>query len=632
MKTSRPLALVIMGVSGSGKTTIGKLLAKKTGFTFIDADEFHPPSNIEKMKQGVPLNDDDRVPWLETLHTEISKFLRKKENCILACSALKHDYRRMLDNGLEANIKFIHLDGTIDTIRDRMASRSAHFMPPDLLASQFVTLEYPVEAMVYPIDSTPEQITEGILYDLSEKAEFGVIGMGVMGSSISRNLARHNFKLALYNREVKGKEESLAVKLVDSHPPMKDALAFNDLNAFVQSLQAPRKILLMIPSGEAVDEVIEQLSTLLSPGDAIIDGGNSHYEKTGQRNKKLKQKGICFLGCGISGGEKGALNGPSLMPGGQKTAYLLAAPFLKSIAARDKQDKPCCSFLGQDGAGHFVKMVHNGIEYAEMQLLAEMYFLMKQAGYSPEDMHKLFTDFNKGEMSGYLLEITANIMNHYENGELLLEQILDKAGNKGTGSWATIAAAKTGVPATMIGEALFARYLSFFREKRKTLEDIYPKKQTAFKIDPEELMKACQLARIINHSQGFDLLRQKARQETYSYQLHEVARLWTNGCIIRSELMDQLSESLKTETEIFMQREITEKVKIYKPFLTATVTRAMSAGIAVPVLSSALNYLNGMTTARGPANMIQAQRDYFGAHKYQKINDDTQEFYHTQWE
>ncbi|WP_224490326.1 NADP-dependent phosphogluconate dehydrogenase [Robertkochia flava] len=631
MKTPRPLALIIMGVSGSGKSTIGHLLSRATGITFIDADAYHPEANLRKMKHGVPLNDEDRKPWLERLHELIETHIDKEESCILACSALKDNYRRILDKGIEHHVKFIHLDGDISTIRERIHSRSGHFMPPDLLTSQFLTLEKPVEALVYSIESDPEDICNSILEDLTVKAEFGVIGMGVMGCSISRNLATKHIRLALYNREAEG-EEALAEKRIKTYPELKEAKGFNDLQEFTSSLSKPRKILLMVPSGVAVNQVVGQLKALLDPGDVIIDGGNSHYKDTQRLSRELQEAGIWFLGCGISGGEKGALTGPSLMPGGHPEGYLIASPYLWLLAAKDKNGAPCCSYLGKDGSGHFVKMVHNGIEYAEMQLLAELYHLMKRGEYSSEKMHEVFSAFNGGPLESYLLSITCDILNYYENGELLLDAILDKAGNKGTGSWASVAGAKTGTPVSMITASLFARYVSFFKEKRVRLNQSFTPPQEPISLEPEILKQAYTLARFMNHVQGFELLQAGISEESYSYALHEVARIWTQGCIIRSVLMETLSATLKDQPEIMLQEETIETAASCRSALQTVIIAAIKGNVATPALSAALNYLNGITEANSPANLIQAQRDYFGAHKYQKREDPSSDFYHTQWE
>ncbi|WP_168731271.1 NADP-dependent phosphogluconate dehydrogenase [Robertkochia marina] len=632
MNTLRPLALVVMGVSGSGKSTIGKLLSSKTDIPFIEGDHYHPEENIQKMTKGVALTDEDRIPWLRQLARVIHDHLEKGSSCILSCSALKADYRRILETDHNAQVKFIYLHGTPEMIVKRMADRQSHFMPLELLTSQFETLEYPVEASRYDTVDTPEHIANTIIHDLSQKTEFGVAGMGVMGSSISRNLASKDFRMALYNREVKGKEEQVAEQLKQAYGELTEAMAFNNLSDFVASLQSPRKILLMVPSGDAVDQLINDLLPLLSKGDVIIDGGNSHYKESSRRLNELRKKGIFFLGCGISGGEKGALEGPSLMPGGSSEGWVISRPFLMVLAARDKNNHPCCSFTGGMGSGHFIKMIHNGIEYAEMQLLAELYHLHKRSGQSAKEISKAFSSYNSGELNSYLLTITCSILSYQDNEGLLLETILDKAGNKGTGSWATISAAELGLPATMIASALFARYLSYFKDKRTAYDREYKFPKPTVNLEPNSIKNAYALARIINHIQGFEILQSYLKNVDHGCELSEVARLWTNGCIIRSELMNSLVEQLKTSSDLLLITQIKEQVQAWKPALESLIIEAIHAGIAVPSFTAALNYLNGITEKKGPANLIQAQRDFFGAHKYQKENDRTEKYYHTNWE
>ena len=632
MNTLRPLALVIMGVSGSGKSTIGKLLSAKTEIPFIEGDDYHPEKNIEKMTKGIALTDEDRIPWLRKLTRVIHDHLENGSSCILSCSALKDGYRRILEAGHSQQVKFIYLHGTPEMIVKRMAGRQRHFMPLELLTSQFDTLEYPVEALRYDTVNTPEYIVNTIIQDLSQKAEFGVAGMGVMGSSISRNLAAKHFRIALYNREVKGKEEQVAKQLKQDHHELTEAKAFNNLSDFVESLQSPRKILLMVPSGDAVEQLINDLLPLLSKGDVIIDGGNSHYKDSCRRFDELSNKGIYFLGCGISGGEKGALEGPSLMPGGSKEGWVIARPFLMAMAARDKNNQPCCSYIGDKGSGHFIKMIHNGIEYAEMQLLAELYHLHKRSGQSTEETAKAFVSYNSGELNSYLLSITCSILSYQADKGLLLDTILDKAGNKGTGSWATISAAELGLPATMIASALFARYLSYFKDQRTTYDQEYEFSKPTVSLEHNTLKDAYALARIINHIQGFEIMQSYLKNVEHGCELSEIARLWTDGCIIRSELMNSLVQQLKSSSELLLIPEIKTQVQAWKPALELVIIEAIRAGIAVPSFTAALNYLNGITEMRGPANLIQAQRDFFGAHKYQKENDPTEKYYHTNWE
>jgi 6-phosphogluconate dehydrogenase len=450
-----------------------------------------------------------------------------------------------------------------------------------------------------------------------EKKEFGLVGLGVMGKSLSRNLAGKGYKLALFNRHITGKEEDVAIQFVSAFQELAQAQGFDDLKAFVQSLDRPRKIFLMVNAGAATDAVIEDLIPLLDPGDIIMDGGNSFYKDTQRRMERLAELGLHFLGCGVSGGEKGALEGPSIMPGGAQAAYGMVQPYLESIAAKDNNAQPCCTYIGNGGAGHFVKMVHNGIEYAEMQLIAEVYFILRQGmGYSPDAIAAIFEQWLKTDAASYLLEITVDILRVREGTGWLLDEVLDAASNKGTGGWATAAAAELGVPATMISEALFARYLSAFVKERSTAAQGFVNAHTTFTQDTDHLRDAYQLARIINHHQGIHLIDAASTTYHWGLNLPELARVWTNGCIIRSVLMEQLIAALKDTNRLLLYPNLGQKAQNFKQNLSETVINALTAGLEIPCLSVALNFLNGYTNIHSPMNIIQAQRDYFGAHTY----------------
>ena len=341
----------------------------------------------------------------------------------------------------------------------------------------------------------------------------GVIGLGVMGKSLSRNLAQKGFRLALYNRHVLGSEENVAQTFKEAHVALEDALAFDDLTAFVNTLETPRKIILMVNAGTAVDEVLNDLSSLLTSGDIVLDGGNSHYLDTQRRIKTFIDKGLHFLGAGISGGEKGALEGPSIMPSGNEQAYGELKPFLEAIAAKDDQGKACCTYVGEQGSGHFVKMIHNGIEYAEMQLIAECYALLKHAHFSNEQISALFNSWCD-DVGSYLLQISARILQVKEEGEFLIDQILDKAGNKGTGKWSTATIANSGQAASLIPSALLARYLSFFKEKRELAAQTYATPEEKVTVDINTLKAAYRFSRIVNHHQGFALIAEVSKYES----------------------------------------------------------------------------------------------------------------------
>jgi len=360
---------IVMGVSGVGKTTIGKALAQQTGISFYDADDFHSKENKTKMAAGIPLQDQDRWPWLDRIVAQYP--LWKDKGAIVACSALKESYRTRLKVD-QLQVKTIHLFASFSSVAQRLAARKAHFFNSDLLQSQFDTLEAPKSGIVCDATLSKKVIVQHIMNAIQrdQASPLGLIGLGVMGKSLARNFANHEIPLSLFNRHVPGVEEKVALQCIRSYPELKDCKGFEDMELFVNSLSLPRKIFLMVNAGPAVDAVITSLAPYLTEGDIIMDGGNSHYLDTERRVKELKDKGIHFLGVGVSGGEKGALKGPSIMPGGTTEAYRQVAPFLEAIAAKDTHGQSCCAKVGRGGAGHFVKMIHNGIEYAEMKLIA----------------------------------------------------------------------------------------------------------------------------------------------------------------------------------------------------------------------------------------------------------------------
>ena len=620
-----------MGVSGVGKSTIGKLLADQLSIPFFDGDDYHPEANKKKMANGHPLNDDDRYDWLLNLN-RLANDQIANTSCVIACSALKESYRELLKKGIETNIKWVLLYGSFDQVFERIQQRTSHFMPTSLLKSQFDTLEEPIEALKINIRETPQNITTYIVNELQEKSEFGIIGLGVMGKSLARNLASHNFTLSMFNRHVAKLEENIAEDFKNEHSELSKTLAFDDLTKFVNSLQSPRKIMLMVNAGKPVDAVVESLIPLLSKDDVIIDGGNSHYKKTQERIDLLNNHQIHFIGAGVSGGEQGALKGPSIMPGGNADAYKLIQPYLESIAAKNKHNQPCCTYIGSGGSGHFIKMVHNGIEYAEMQLLAEAYFILKNAGKNPDEIADILESWSTAANS-YLLEITISILRKKEEGGWLIDNILDTSGNKGTGNWTTIATAELGMPSTMIPASLFARYISAFKTERIEMNEVYSTdRNNIFLIDEGELLNAYQLARIVNHHQGFKLLSQASNAYDWNLNLSKIAGIWTNGCIIRSTLMEELIDLLKNDDNILLNSTIVLQVRALRSSLNRVVSQAVLHEITIPCLSEATNFLNGYSTANSSANIIQAQRDFFGAHTYQRVDDASGTFYHTNWE
>jgi 6-phosphogluconate dehydrogenase len=617
-----------MGVSASGKSTIGKLLASELRFPFFDADDFHPEYNIKKMASGQALNDLDREGWL----LELNDLARREPNAIIACSALKEAYRILLRKDLSKEVHFVYLKGSYEQIYDRMTEREGHMMPVSLLQSQFDTLEEPSDALTVSVSLTPETIIKQIMNEINPKCDFGLIGLGVMGKSLCRNLINNDVKLAMYNRFVAGVEEGVAADFKQAYN-LDSSAAFEDLEQFVESLNTPRKIMLMVSAGPAIDHIIEELVPLLDEEDIIIDGGNSHYSDTKRRMEYLNKEGVHFIGTGVSGGEEGALKGPSIMPGGNQQAYEQIKPFLEAIAAKDKNGKPCCTYIGTEGSGHFVKMVHNGIEYAEMQLLAELYQLCRFGkGMQPEQIADLFESWKAEGLDSFLLEITANILREKEDDKYLIDLILDKAGNKGTGNWTTVAASQLGFPATMITAALYARYVSAHKESRKQAASIFRfEKSSALDCSLDDMREAYRVGRIINHHQGFELIRSASDTFAWNLDLSAIAGIWTNGCIIRSELMERLIEPLKEALPILLQRDQLTILKTGRENLTALNISGLKAGFNLPCFTAALNFLNGYTESKGSANIIQAQRDYFGAHRYQRVDDHSGKTYHTVW-
>ena len=620
--------IIVMGVSGSGKTTIGKQLALALDIPFFDADDFHPKSNIEKMSNGIPLNDEDRLPWLQNLNRHL--IAHKNSGAVLACSALKESYREILSEGIF--IDWVYLKADFDLIKERMLDRKDHFMPLELLQSQFNTLETPNYGIHVSNTSTPTEIVKKILSNLTKNhnSYFGVYGLGVMGKSLALNMLNKGFSLSVYNIDTPNEKNVVSNFLESAKNDL--LMGYTDAKKFVDSLARPRKILLMVKAGDVVDIVIKQLTPFLNEGDIIIDGGNSHYLDTKQRIEELKAKGIHFVGLGVSGGEEGALKGPSLMPGGNIEAYHEISDVLEAIAAKDKSNKPCCTFIGNEGAGHFVKMVHNGIEYGEMQLLAELYHLLrKQLTY--EEIAKVFNEWNKGEQSSYLLEITAKILLVKEGNNYLLDQILDKAGNKGTGSWSSIAALQNGLPTTVKTAAVFARYISSFKNDRTwlsgELDNLADENQL---IDLDTLKEAYDFARTINMHQGLELIRKTSEENTWDIHLTEVLRIWTNGCIIKSERLEIWKDVIANSQSLLADKKTIIALNQQEVAVRNILKTALNNRIAVPCLWAAYNYWVGMTTKNSSANMIQAQRDYFGAHTYQRIDKDESQFFHTNWQ
>ncbi|MCY9196272.1 NADP-dependent phosphogluconate dehydrogenase [Bacillus atrophaeus] len=465
------------------------------------------------------------------------------------------------------------------------------------------------------------------------KQQIGVIGLAVMGKNLALNIESRGFSVSVYNRSSSKTEEFL------QEAQGKNVVGTYSIEEFVQSLEAPRKILLMVKAGAATDATIQSLLPHLEKDDILIDGGNTYYKDTQRRNKELAESGIHFIGTGVSGGEEGALKGPSIMPGGQKEAHELVKPILEAIAAK-VDGEACTTYIGPDGAGHYVKMVHNGIEYGDMQLISESYFILKQVlGLSAEELHEVFAEWNKGELDSYLIEITADIFTKTdeETGKPLVDVILDKAGQKGTGKWTSQSALDLGVPLPIITESVFARFISAMKDERVKASGLLAgpeaKPVTENKAELiEAVRKALFMSKICSYAQGF--AQMKAASDEYNWDLKygEIAMIFRGGCIIRAAFLQQIKEAYDREPELdnlLLDNYFKNIVESYQGALRQVISLAVSQGVPVPSFSSALAYYDSYRTAVLPANLIQAQRDYFGAHTYERT--DKEGVFHTEW-
>lgn len=625
-----------MGVSGVGKTTIGRQLAKALSLPFYDADDFHTTNNISKMSQGTALTDKDREPWLESLAQHIS--IWSENGAVLACSALKQAYRDTLvrqipKDQVAQKIQFVFLSASQSQINKRLLARTQHFFKPDLLSSQFDILEPPQDAIRINAQASIASILQQIKTKLSLIQHIGLIGLGVMGKSLARNFANNHIQLSLYNRHLPFKEENVAQRFIDAYPELNQAQGFDDLAAFVYSLPKPRTLFLMVAAGTVTDVVLDALVAHLDKGDIVIDGGNAHFEDSDRRSKALEKRGIYFFGVGVSGGEQGALEGPAIMPGGAADTYPLIQPILEAIAAKDANGKPCCHFVGPGGAGHFVKMIHNGIEYAEMQLISEVYNLLRfHKKMSLDAIANLFEDWNSTHLKSYLLEITISILRKKEADVPLIDLILDKAAQKGTGSWSTTAALALGQPFDTISSAVMARHISAQKMQRISAQTQYSiSRRNIDTLEIDTIKMAYDCGRLINHAIGFETIKTASNNFHWQSNLANIAHTWTNGCIIRSRLMEALVGIFEKDdkTHLLLQPTVVAQVKQLYPAFAKAVSEGLNAHASIPTLSAALNYLNGFTTANSSAHLIQAQRDFFGAHRYERVDKDGH--FHTDW-
>lgn len=467
------------------------------------------------------------------------------------------------------------------------------------------------------------------------EADIGLIGMAVMGQNLALNMNDHGFKVAVFNRTTSKVDDFLAGPAKGSN-----IVGAHSVQELLAQLKSPRRLMLMVKAGEAVDEFIEQSLPYLSPGDIIIDGGNSLFTDSNRRCRDLEKKGILFVGAGISGGEEGARHGPSIMPGGNLKAWPHVKDIFQSIAAKADSGEACCEWVGEEGAGHYVKMVHNGIEYGDMQLICEAYALLTNGlGLSPKELHAIFNDWNNQELNSYLIEITSHIFACYDtDGVPLIDKILDVAGQKGTGKWTVINALDLGMPLTLIGEAVFSRCLSALKDERvaasKLLEGPTPHFEGNKAEFIENIRQALYAAKIISYAQGFMLMRQASEDYNWKLNYGAVALMWRGGCIIRSSFLGKITEAFKRNPDLknlVLDDFFCKELNRLQSGLRTVVAATAAMGIAMPCFSTALAFYDGYRTARLPANLLQAQRDYFGAHTYERIDRPRGEFHHTDW-
>ncbi|HPT78458.1 MAG TPA: decarboxylating NADP(+)-dependent phosphogluconate dehydrogenase [Candidatus Atribacteria bacterium] len=468
-----------------------------------------------------------------------------------------------------------------------------------------------------------------------EKADIGLIGLAVMGENLALNMESKGYTVAVFNRSL-----DKVTRFVEGRAKGRNIIGTYSIEELAAALKSPRKIMLMVKAGKPVDDFIDLLLPYLDKGDVIIDGGNSHYQDTIRRTRYVEERGLLYIGTGVSGGEEGALKGPSIMPGGSPAAWPHVKPIFQAIAAKVSDGTPCCDWVGDNGAGHFVKMVHNGIEYGDMQLICEAYHLMKDyLSMSADEMHEVFKEWNEGELNSYLIEITRDILAYKDtDGTPLVEKILDTAGQKGTGKWTSIASLEEGIPLTLIGEAVYARFLSAMKDERVAASRAISGPKPDFTGDRRQFINhikdALYASKIVSYAQGFTLLRAAAKTYGWDLKYGDIALMWRGGCIIRSVFLEEIKKAFDRNNDLanlLLDPFFKEKMEKAQAGWRRVVSAAVLNGIPVPAFISALTYFDGYRTERLPANLLQAQRDYFGAHTYERVDKPRGEFFHTNW-
>ena len=470
---------------------------------------------------------------------------------------------------------------------------------------------------------------------MEPKGDIALIGLAVMGQNLILNMADHGYTVVAYNRTVSKVDDFLN----DAAKGHANVLGAHSIEETIGLLKKPRKIMLMVKAGKAVDDFIELLLPHLEGGDLIIDGGNSHFPDSIRRTKYLESKGLLFIGTGVSGGEEGARHGPSIMPGGSPKAWPLVKDIFQSIAAKTSDGEPCCDWVGEDGAGHYVKMTHNGIEYGDMQLICEAYHLMREGlGMSNQEMHEAFAEWNKGELESYLIEITRDILAYQDDGEFTVDKILDTAGQKGTGKWTGVSSLDLGVPVTLIGEAVYARCLSAMKDDRVAASRILKGPRRKFRGDKgafvEDIRQALLASKMVSYAQGFMLMREASKEYHWNLNYGGVALMWRGGCIIRSVFLGKIKEAFARKpnlSNLLLDKYFRGVIRRCQPSWRRVVSKAVQMGVPMPAFTTALAFFDGYRSERLPANLLQAQRDYFGAHTYERIDQPRGQFFHTNW-
>jgi 6-phosphogluconate dehydrogenase len=471
---------------------------------------------------------------------------------------------------------------------------------------------------------------------MEQTADIALIGLAVMGQNLILNMNDHGYTVVAYNRTTSKVDDFLN----DAAKGRKTIIGAHSVEEMIGHLKRPRKVMLMVKAGQAVDDFIEHLLPHLEPGDLIIDGGNSHFPDTIRRTKYLESKGLLYVGTGVSGGEEGARFGPSMMPGGSNAAWPLVKPIFQSICAKTPEGDPCCEWIGEDGAGHYVKMVHNGIEYGDMQLICEAYQMMKEGlGMSNEEMHNAFAEWMKGELNSYLIEITRDILAYKdEKGDYVVDKILDTAGQKGTGKWTSESSLDLGMPVTLIGEAVYARCLSAMKEARveasKILDGPKVKVEGDRKQWVENIRQALLASKVVSYAQGFMLLREAAKEYHWNLNYGAIAMVWREGCIIRSVFLSDIKKAFENNpnlSNLLLDPYFKGLMERCQNSWRRAVAEAVTVGVPVPAFTTALSFFDGYRSERLPANLLQAQRDYFGAHTYERVDQPRGKFFHTNW-